>query len=108
MIDYTPIELINWVLTEEGKQLAKDGSHEARVFAAVPAGEEGLPIAELQVSLYIWIYSCINIHDCANRTRSVLQQSLVKVKLSRTSGSPRRVPTWFVWSILLLIKLKMN
>lgn len=48
MIDYTPIERINWILTEEGKQLAKDGSHEARVFAAVPAGDEGLPIAELQ------------------------------------------------------------
>lgn len=50
MIEYTPIDVIHWVLTEEGKQLAKDGSHEARVFAAVPAGEEGLPIAELQVS----------------------------------------------------------
>ena len=49
MIDFTPIDIISWVLTEEGKQLAKDGSHEARVFEAIPAGEEGLPIAELQV-----------------------------------------------------------
>ncbi|KAI7900594.1 tRNA synthetases class II core domain (F)-domain-containing protein [Cokeromyces recurvatus] len=48
MIDFKPIERIFWVLTEEGKQLAKDGSHEARVFEAIPAGEEGLPIAELQ------------------------------------------------------------
>lgn len=49
MIDFTPIDRITWVLTEEGKQLAKDGSHEARVFQAIPAGDEGLPIAELQV-----------------------------------------------------------
>jgi phenylalanyl-tRNA synthetase alpha chain len=49
MIDFTPIDRIAWVLTKEGKQLAKDGSHEARVFEAIPAGEEGLPIAELQV-----------------------------------------------------------
>lgn len=51
MIDFTPIDRITWILTEEGKQLAKDGSHEARVFAAIPAGDEGLPIAELQVYL---------------------------------------------------------
>lgn len=49
MIDFTPIDRISWILTEEGKQVAKEGSHEARVFEAIPAGEEGLPIAELQV-----------------------------------------------------------
>jgi phenylalanyl-tRNA synthetase alpha chain len=49
MIEFTPIDRTFWVLTEEGKQLAKDGSHEARVFEAIPSGEEGLPIAELQV-----------------------------------------------------------
>jgi phenylalanyl-tRNA synthetase alpha chain len=49
MIDFNPIETLFWVLTEEGKQLAKDGSHEARVFEAVPAGAEGIPVAELQV-----------------------------------------------------------
>ncbi|KAG1088363.1 hypothetical protein G6F42_020299 [Rhizopus arrhizus] len=48
MIDFTPIERISWTLTEEGKQVAKDGSHEARVFGAIPAGDEGLAIAELQ------------------------------------------------------------
>lgn len=51
MIDFTPIERISWTLTEEGKQVAKDGSHEARVFGAIPAGDEGLAIAELQVSI---------------------------------------------------------
>lgn len=49
MIDFTPLDRISWTLTEEGKQVAKDGSHEARVFGAIPAGDEGLPIAELQV-----------------------------------------------------------
>lgn len=49
MVDFAPIERIVWSLTEEGKQLAKEGSHEARVFEAIPPGEEGLPIAELQV-----------------------------------------------------------
>jgi phenylalanyl-tRNA synthetase alpha chain len=56
MIDFTPIDKISWILTEEGKQLAKDGSHEARVFEAVPAGDEGLPIAELQVSVVLLLY----------------------------------------------------
>jgi phenylalanyl-tRNA synthetase alpha chain len=55
MIDFTPIDRISWTLTEEGKQVAKEGSHEARVFEAIPAGEEGLPIAELQVYKYIHI-----------------------------------------------------
>ncbi|KAL0089429.1 tRNA synthetases class II core domain (F)-domain-containing protein [Phycomyces blakesleeanus] len=51
MVDYSPIELEFWTLTEEGEQVAKDGSHEARVFAAVPSGEQGIPIAELQARL---------------------------------------------------------
>lgn len=60
MIDFTPIDRISWILTEEGKQVAKEGSHEARVFEAIPAGEEGLPIAELQVyNIYIYKYSAL-------------------------------------------------
>lgn len=58
MVDYAPIEREVWTLTEEGKQLADQGSHEARVFEAVPPGDEGIPIAELQVinevELLIW------------------------------------------------------
>lgn len=49
MLDYSPITYEYWTLTNEGEQLAKEGSHEARVFAAIPAGEEGLPIKQLQV-----------------------------------------------------------
>ncbi|KAI7879901.1 hypothetical protein K492DRAFT_207947 [Lichtheimia hyalospora FSU 10163] len=48
MLDYTPITYEYWRLTGEGEQLAKEGSHEARVFAAIPAGEEGLAIKQLQ------------------------------------------------------------
>lgn len=49
MLDYTPLTYEYWRLTGEGEQLAKEGSHEARVFAAIPAGEEGLAIKQLQV-----------------------------------------------------------
>lgn len=49
MLDYESIDREIWTLTEEGAQVAKQGSHEARVFEAIPAGEEGMPISELQV-----------------------------------------------------------
>ncbi|ORY92369.1 tRNA synthetases class II core domain (F)-domain-containing protein [Syncephalastrum racemosum] len=48
MVDYEAIDVEIWTLTEEGQQVAKQGSHEARVFEAIPAGEEGMPISELQ------------------------------------------------------------
>ena len=37
-----------WVLSEEGSAIARDGSHEAKVFFAVP--EEGIS----QSSLTVW------------------------------------------------------
>lgn len=37
-----------WELTEEGTEIAEQGSHEARVFSSIPL--EGLPQAELMVS----------------------------------------------------------
>ena len=37
-----------WNLTEEGNLLCKEGSYEAKVFDAVPAG--GIAQAELQVA----------------------------------------------------------
>ncbi|KAI7864817.1 tRNA synthetases class II core domain (F)-domain-containing protein [Spinellus fusiger] len=51
MVDYSAIEVEVWTLTEEGEQVAKEGSHEARVFAAVPSGEEGIAIADIQAKL---------------------------------------------------------
>jgi phenylalanyl-tRNA synthetase alpha chain len=49
MLEYKAIEREVWTLTEEGRELADSASHEARVFEAVPAGEEGITIPELQV-----------------------------------------------------------
>jgi phenylalanyl-tRNA synthetase alpha chain len=36
-----------WVLTKEGEETAREGSHEARVFNAVPATEEGISLQDL-------------------------------------------------------------
>ncbi|RUS31390.1 tRNA synthetases class II core domain (F)-domain-containing protein [Jimgerdemannia flammicorona] len=48
MVDYDTIDREIWVLTDEGRDLADTGSHEARVFSAVPPGDDGIAIAELQ------------------------------------------------------------
>ena len=50
MIAYTTHELLSHVLTSEGSQIAQEGSHEARVWAALPAKGEGGPVSakELQ------------------------------------------------------------
>ncbi|KAJ3195872.1 hypothetical protein HK101_010782 [Irineochytrium annulatum] len=48
MIEYKSIDKEIWFLTEEGSQIAANGSHEAKVFNAVPAGEAGISLAELQ------------------------------------------------------------
>ncbi|THH10071.1 hypothetical protein EW145_g1573 [Phellinidium pouzarii] len=45
MINYTTQEIYSHVLTPEGAQIALEGSHEARVWAAVPPKGEGKPIA---------------------------------------------------------------
>lgn len=50
MVEYDTIEGEIWVLTEEGNEIVDKGSHEANVFEAIPAGDEGLSIPELQVS----------------------------------------------------------
>jgi hypothetical protein len=49
MLIYTTIEREDWFLTEEGQEIASVGSHEVKVFNAIPAGTEGLLIADLQV-----------------------------------------------------------
>ncbi|KAL1930148.1 hypothetical protein VTP01DRAFT_1302 [Rhizomucor pusillus] len=51
MVDYEPIERETWKLTEEGLQVAELGSHEARVFEAIPPGEEGIAMSEIQAIL---------------------------------------------------------
>lgn len=49
MVAYTIHEHEQWTLTAEGLSIAKTGSHEVKVFEAVPAGAEGITLAELQV-----------------------------------------------------------
>ncbi|KAI8056984.1 tRNA synthetases class II core domain (F)-domain-containing protein [Syncephalis plumigaleata] len=51
IVNYQPIEREVWQLTEEGRDIAENGSHEAKVFYAVPQGDKGISIAELQALL---------------------------------------------------------
>jgi len=53
MITYTIQEEIVHVLTAEGSQIAREGSHEARVWAALPLkGERApLPIKDLKAKI---------------------------------------------------------
>ena len=44
MITYTTQETLSHVLTQEGASIALNGSHEARVWAVLPAKGEGEPI----------------------------------------------------------------
>ena len=45
MITYISHDILSHVLTQEGAQIALEGSHEARVWAALPAKGEGTPIS---------------------------------------------------------------
>lgn len=47
----------HWELTDEGKDVAANGSHEARVFNVVPP--EGIAQAEIMVCT-TWIKTCIS------------------------------------------------
>ena len=49
MITFSPNTKESWVLTEEGKDILKYGSHEFRAFNAVPSKSEGISMLELQV-----------------------------------------------------------
>ena len=48
MVEFTPLEREVWVLTTEGESLAQLGSHEARVFEAIPK-DGGIEATELTV-----------------------------------------------------------
>jgi phenylalanyl-tRNA synthetase alpha chain len=61
MITYTTIERDQFNLTQEGKEIADSGSHEAKVFNAVDP-VNGIAIAELAVrNLYPW-KSAYSVH----------------------------------------------
>lgn len=44
MIMYTTHDILSHVLTQEGAHIALEGSHEARVWAALPMKGEGKPV----------------------------------------------------------------
>ena len=49
VVDVQQVTRKHWELTDEGRDVARTGSHEAKVFNAIPA--EGIPQAELMVRL---------------------------------------------------------
>lgn len=49
MITYETHEVVSHVLTQEGSQIAEFGSHEARVWAALPAKGTGTPLTPDQL-----------------------------------------------------------
>lgn len=49
MITYTTQETLSHVLTPEGASIALSGSHEARVWAAVPVKGEGEPMSSKEL-----------------------------------------------------------
>lgn len=49
MVEFSTKEEEVWVLTGEGQDIADNGSHEAKVFAMIPPGDEGCLVSEIQV-----------------------------------------------------------
>jgi len=49
MIKYESHDVFSYVLTPEGAHIAKEGSHEARVWAALPAKGQGTPVTPVQL-----------------------------------------------------------
>ena len=106
MLDYKPITYEYWRLTSEGEQLAKEGSHEARVFAAIPAGEEGLEIKQLQVWVKTTSHVMWWILITMTRASWVPLPRSVRATPSGKSGLQRRVISCCDALIQLKIKHK--
>ncbi len=49
MVIYETNEIVVHTLTPEGSQIAQEGSHEARVWSALPEKGHGTPITPLQL-----------------------------------------------------------
>ena len=50
-----------WVLTDEGKDIVKHGSHEARVFYAINP-EKGTLQSELMVTTFVLFFVCVCVY----------------------------------------------
>ncbi|KAJ1725086.1 Phenylalanyl-tRNA synthetase, beta subunit, cytoplasmic [Coemansia erecta] len=46
-VTYKTLTTEVWTIESEGQDMLENGSYEARIFDAVPAGEQGIPVAEL-------------------------------------------------------------
>ena len=53
MLAYVAHEMEVWQLSAEGQGIAANGSHEVAVFEAIPAGPEGIALADLQVRVFL-------------------------------------------------------
>jgi phenylalanyl-tRNA synthetase alpha chain len=62
MVKYETLEMEEWLLTDEGNEIANKGSHEAVVFSLVPAGPDGASVADIQV-----IFCAVLILDATRR-----------------------------------------
>lgn len=51
MISFDLKETEKWILTSEGREISLTGSHEAKVYNAIPA-EKGISIDDLTVSFF--------------------------------------------------------
>lgn len=49
MIKYDSHEVLSYILSPEGAQIAREGSHEARVWAALPTKGQGAPMTAIQL-----------------------------------------------------------
>jgi phenylalanyl-tRNA synthetase alpha chain len=53
MIHYETHDEFSHVLTPEGSQIARDGSHEARVWAALPTQGQGAPVTPVDLKKFV-------------------------------------------------------
>jgi hypothetical protein len=87
MVKYETMEREEWALTVEGKEIAEHGSHEAKVFAMVPPGEEGALVVEIQVKGSLGLCEYL-----LTRKSWESRERLVWVRPFKINGSRKRIP----------------
>jgi hypothetical protein len=95
MVEIQIVNSTTSVLTPEGIEIATNGSHEARVWSALPLKGQGEPmtIPELQVSSALASSSGKPVAEAVRNIRKLLVPKpprSVKERLLRTSGSQRK------------------
>jgi hypothetical protein len=98
MVQFQIINTSTSVLTAEGVEIATNGSHEARVWAALPLKGQGEPmtVPDLQVcnaflpASAVLINAKVCLSGVSRRLWDLILPRSVKARLSRTSGSRRK------------------